>query len=74
MSSPIKEQIQEITVSTKGGFLAALECAKCEYDTVITLRRKSGYSTFYIYGGSEDKDINRIKCRTKKIPAVDLLA
>ncbi len=85
-------QIQEITVSTKGGLIAALECARqggirmnrsnChvdlkyvhDFDTLITLKRKSGNTTYYYKAGVQGRVIDRAKRLTKAMPASELLA
>lgn len=90
-------QTQEITVSTKGGLIAAFECAKQNgfkwqqdpnhpdpghtevvqdqtFDTLITLRRKSGNTTFFCEAGVLNKVLDRAKRLTKRIPAKELLA
>jgi hypothetical protein len=90
----MNSMIQEITVSTKGGFISALECARQggvrinralndqhidlrfenEFDTLITLKRKSGNTTYYYKAGVLGKTINRAKKLAKRMSAADLLA
>ena len=76
---------QRIKVNTKGGLLAAFECAKMygyfeksAPDTIITLTRKTGESRYIIYGELQHwaghKYIRKAQTNVRKIPAKELLA
>jgi len=76
---------QKITVNTKGGLLAAFECARnYPYGTEVNLIRKSGTTKSILKPmkadryrwdfNSFDKAINKAKKKIRRISAAELLS
>lgn len=71
--------IQEITVSTKGGLLAAIECHRhSKYSTRITLKRKSGTTNYCfkaltkkVFGTHHNETTGQWISRSAYVPDVD---
>ena len=74
---------QKIVVNTKGGFMAAIECAKDYFGpTDITLNRKSGITIYHLRPHPTDtkqpdgwyiRGLNMMKRRIRSIKAKELL-